>query len=216
MLYQMFLISVKVSSPLCCLESTPPQRIWRRIRSTFPPRVIRSETPDSRVLQPDTWWGARTQLVVENSSKPELLCAGRHYSPTSLLGNSLLLLQCCSACGIRTLQCFHIAHVKEEKWPAAPPGEGIRYHGSLCGSMFSLTPCVLYVSHLGTKVWSGDVPWVCLSNESLFVDQILQCVAPKGPLACSRTYFFGTTHSPYLGELLLYAYFILINFSAHL
>ncbi|XP_028293603.1 dynein axonemal assembly factor 9 isoform X2 [Gouania willdenowi] len=28
---------------------------------------------------------------------------------------------------------------------------------------------------------------------------ILQCVAPKGPLACSRTYFFGTTHSPYLG-----------------
>uniref|UniRef100_A0A3Q1AJ85 Uncharacterized protein n=1 Tax=Amphiprion ocellaris TaxID=80972 RepID=A0A3Q1AJ85_AMPOC len=30
---------------------------------------------------------------------------------------------------------------------------------------------------------------------------ILQCVAPKGPLACSRTYFFGTTHTPYLGEV---------------
>uniref|UniRef100_A0A8D3A1V2 Dynein axonemal assembly factor 9 n=1 Tax=Scophthalmus maximus TaxID=52904 RepID=A0A8D3A1V2_SCOMX len=29
---------------------------------------------------------------------------------------------------------------------------------------------------------------------------VLQCVAPKGPLTCSRTYFFGTTHSPYLGE----------------
>uniref|UniRef100_A0A8C2ZK44 Dynein axonemal assembly factor 9 n=1 Tax=Cyclopterus lumpus TaxID=8103 RepID=A0A8C2ZK44_CYCLU len=29
---------------------------------------------------------------------------------------------------------------------------------------------------------------------------ILQCVSPKGPLACSRTYFFGTTHSPYLGN----------------
>ncbi|KAK0155714.1 hypothetical protein N1851_001791 [Merluccius polli] len=29
---------------------------------------------------------------------------------------------------------------------------------------------------------------------------VLQCVAPKGPLACARTYFFGTTHSPYLGE----------------
>ncbi|CAL8283507.1 unnamed protein product [Lota lota] len=28
---------------------------------------------------------------------------------------------------------------------------------------------------------------------------VLQCVAPKGPLACARTYFFGTTHSPYLG-----------------
>uniref|UniRef100_A0A8C5AVQ8 Dynein axonemal assembly factor 9 n=1 Tax=Gadus morhua TaxID=8049 RepID=A0A8C5AVQ8_GADMO len=29
---------------------------------------------------------------------------------------------------------------------------------------------------------------------------VLQCVAPKGPLACARTYFFGTTHSPYLGK----------------
>ncbi|XP_028994932.1 uncharacterized protein C20orf194 homolog [Betta splendens] len=29
---------------------------------------------------------------------------------------------------------------------------------------------------------------------------ILQCAAPKGPLACSRTYFFGTTHTPYLGN----------------
>ncbi|XP_068194769.1 dynein axonemal assembly factor 9 [Antennarius striatus] len=29
---------------------------------------------------------------------------------------------------------------------------------------------------------------------------ILQCVAPKGPLACSRTYFFGTSHTPYLGN----------------
>uniref|UniRef100_A0A3B4ZAT7 Uncharacterized protein n=1 Tax=Stegastes partitus TaxID=144197 RepID=A0A3B4ZAT7_9TELE len=26
------------------------------------------------------------------------------------------------------------------------------------------------------------------------------CVAPKGPLACSRTYFFGTTHTPYLNQ----------------
>ncbi|XP_029568455.1 dynein axonemal assembly factor 9 isoform X2 [Salmo trutta] len=29
---------------------------------------------------------------------------------------------------------------------------------------------------------------------------VLQCVAPKGSLACSRTYFFGTTHIPYLGN----------------
>ncbi|XP_065153153.1 dynein axonemal assembly factor 9 [Paramisgurnus dabryanus] len=29
---------------------------------------------------------------------------------------------------------------------------------------------------------------------------LLQCVAPKGPLACARTYFFGTTHIPYLGN----------------
>ncbi|XP_069488352.1 dynein axonemal assembly factor 9 isoform X2 [Ambystoma mexicanum] len=29
---------------------------------------------------------------------------------------------------------------------------------------------------------------------------VAQCVSPKGPLACSRTYFFGTTHIPYLGN----------------
>uniref|UniRef100_A0A8B9L1Y7 Si:ch211-194c3.5 n=1 Tax=Astyanax mexicanus TaxID=7994 RepID=A0A8B9L1Y7_ASTMX len=29
---------------------------------------------------------------------------------------------------------------------------------------------------------------------------LLQCVAPKGPLACARTYFFGSTHVPYLAD----------------
>uniref|UniRef100_A0A8C5NWT3 Dynein axonemal assembly factor 9 n=1 Tax=Jaculus jaculus TaxID=51337 RepID=A0A8C5NWT3_JACJA len=29
---------------------------------------------------------------------------------------------------------------------------------------------------------------------------VAQCVSPKGPLACSRTYFFGATHVPYLGK----------------
>ncbi|XP_006894319.1 PREDICTED: uncharacterized protein C20orf194 homolog [Elephantulus edwardii] len=29
---------------------------------------------------------------------------------------------------------------------------------------------------------------------------VAQCVSPKGPLACSRTYFFGATHTPYLGD----------------
>ncbi|XP_007230946.3 uncharacterized protein C20orf194 homolog [Astyanax mexicanus] len=29
---------------------------------------------------------------------------------------------------------------------------------------------------------------------------LLQCVAPKGPLACARTYFFGSTHVPYLAN----------------
>lgn len=28
----------------------------------------------------------------------------------------------------------------------------------------------------------------------------MQCVSPKGPLACSRTYFFGATHIPFLGN----------------
>uniref|UniRef100_A0A8C1RWE3 Si:ch211-194c3.5 n=1 Tax=Cyprinus carpio TaxID=7962 RepID=A0A8C1RWE3_CYPCA len=30
--------------------------------------------------------------------------------------------------------------------------------------------------------------------------RLMQCVAPKGPLACARTYFFGSTHVPYLGN----------------
>uniref|UniRef100_A0A3Q3XGX3 Uncharacterized protein n=1 Tax=Mola mola TaxID=94237 RepID=A0A3Q3XGX3_MOLML len=30
---------------------------------------------------------------------------------------------------------------------------------------------------------------------------ILQCVAPKGPLSCSRTYFFGNTHTPLLSQI---------------
>ncbi|KAJ0008730.1 hypothetical protein NQD34_016145 [Periophthalmus magnuspinnatus] len=34
---------------------------------------------------------------------------------------------------------------------------------------------------------------------------VLQCVAPKGPLSCSRTYFFGTTHTPFLGKCLFIA-----------
>ncbi|CAN9502622.1 unnamed protein product [Ophioblennius macclurei] len=29
---------------------------------------------------------------------------------------------------------------------------------------------------------------------------VVQCVTPRGPLACSRTYFFGTTHTPFLGN----------------
>nr|XP_058143440.1 dynein axonemal assembly factor 9 [Dasypus novemcinctus] len=29
---------------------------------------------------------------------------------------------------------------------------------------------------------------------------VAQCVSPKGPLSCSRTYFFGATHIPYLGD----------------
>ncbi|KAM5246114.1 dynein axonemal assembly factor 9 [Ctenodactylus gundi] len=29
---------------------------------------------------------------------------------------------------------------------------------------------------------------------------VAQCISPKGPLACSRTYFFGATHIPFLGD----------------
>uniref|UniRef100_UPI00398EE7D4 dynein axonemal assembly factor 9 isoform X2 n=1 Tax=Pristiophorus japonicus TaxID=55135 RepID=UPI00398EE7D4 len=29
---------------------------------------------------------------------------------------------------------------------------------------------------------------------------VVQCTSPRGPLACSRTYFFGNTHVPYIGK----------------
>ncbi|XP_058048884.1 dynein axonemal assembly factor 9 [Ahaetulla prasina] len=35
---------------------------------------------------------------------------------------------------------------------------------------------------------------------SIAKHMVVQCVSPKGPLACSRTYFFGATHTPYLGN----------------
>uniref|UniRef100_A0A8C5SI57 Dynein axonemal assembly factor 9 n=1 Tax=Laticauda laticaudata TaxID=8630 RepID=A0A8C5SI57_LATLA len=38
---------------------------------------------------------------------------------------------------------------------------------------------------------------------SIAKHMVVQCVSPKGPLACSRTYFFGATHTPYLGNKLL-------------
>ncbi|XP_073734413.1 dynein axonemal assembly factor 9 isoform X3 [Callorhinus ursinus] len=37
-------------------------------------------------------------------------------------------------------------------------------------------------------------------NGSFAKHMVVQCVSPKGPLACSRTYFFGATHVPYLGD----------------
>lgn len=57
-LIKCFFISVKVSSPLCCLGNIPPWMIWRVIHSTFPQRAIRSATQGLWVLQPDTWWEA--------------------------------------------------------------------------------------------------------------------------------------------------------------
>ncbi|XP_058989793.1 dynein axonemal assembly factor 9 isoform X1 [Mustela nigripes] len=37
-------------------------------------------------------------------------------------------------------------------------------------------------------------------NGSFAKHMVVQCVSPKGPLACSRTYFFGATYVPYLGD----------------
>uniref|UniRef100_A0AAY4EPM7 Uncharacterized protein n=1 Tax=Denticeps clupeoides TaxID=299321 RepID=A0AAY4EPM7_9TELE len=40
---------------------------------------------------------------------------------------------------------------------------------------------------------------------------ILQCVSPTGPLACARTYFFGTAHIPYLVYDGLFSVFRLLS-----
>ncbi|XP_047601079.1 dynein axonemal assembly factor 9 isoform X1 [Lutra lutra] len=37
-------------------------------------------------------------------------------------------------------------------------------------------------------------------NGSFAKHMVVQCISPKGPLACSRTYFFGATYVPYLGD----------------
>uniref|UniRef100_A0A8C4VD72 Chromosome 20 open reading frame 194 n=1 Tax=Falco tinnunculus TaxID=100819 RepID=A0A8C4VD72_FALTI len=40
---------------------------------------------------------------------------------------------------------------------------------------------------------------------------VVQCVSPKGPLACSRTYFFGTTHTPFLGKYIKNPKYMLLS-----
>uniref|UniRef100_A0A669B3F6 Dynein axonemal assembly factor 9 n=1 Tax=Oreochromis niloticus TaxID=8128 RepID=A0A669B3F6_ORENI len=57
------------------------------------------------------------------------------------------------------------------------------------------------------KQWNGFFSGMDLESHLSILElseaqagEILQCVAPKGPLACARTYFFGTTHNPYLGS----------------
>ena len=37
----------------------------------------------------------------------------------------------------------------------------------------------------------------------LFCVQVCQAVAPRGPLSCTRTYFFGTGVTPHLGKACL-------------
>ncbi|XP_070328454.1 dynein axonemal assembly factor 9 isoform X3 [Odocoileus virginianus] len=44
-----------------------------------------------------------------------------------------------------------------------------------------------------------EIPFLLELSESQ-AGEVVQCVSPKGPLACSRTYFFGATHVPYLGD----------------
>ncbi|XP_065777595.1 dynein axonemal assembly factor 9 isoform X3 [Muntiacus reevesi] len=44
-----------------------------------------------------------------------------------------------------------------------------------------------------------EIPFLLELSESQ-AGEVVQCVSPKGPLACSRTYFFGATHIPYLGD----------------
>ncbi|XP_043920017.1 dynein axonemal assembly factor 9 [Protopterus annectens] len=73
----------------------------------------------------------------------------------------------------------------------------------------SRQPFVLFGSHssrenLNTNSFSFPSEGHLVRNTglggSLAKHMVAQCVSPKGPLACSRTYFFGTTHVPYQGN----------------
>ncbi|KAM8776321.1 dynein axonemal assembly factor 9 isoform 2-T2 [Rhynchonycteris naso] len=70
-------------------------------------------------------------------------------------------------------------------------------------------PCVLFGNHstrenLNASSFNFPSEGHLVRNTgpsgSFAKHMVAQCVSPKGPLACSRTYFFGATHVPYLGE----------------
>uniref|UniRef100_A0A8C5I652 Uncharacterized protein n=1 Tax=Gouania willdenowi TaxID=441366 RepID=A0A8C5I652_GOUWI len=100
-------------------------------------------------------------------------------------------------------------HLSIVELSEAQAGERCLIHAILCSSK-SRQPFVLLGKHSSSedmKSYSFNFPSESHQvrntgpRGSAAKHMILQCVAPKGPLACSRTYFFGTTHSPYLGEL---------------
>ncbi|XP_075705772.1 dynein axonemal assembly factor 9 [Rhinoderma darwinii] len=85
-------------------------------------------------------------------------------------------------------------------------------HGMLSSHITDNSPCrqpfVLFGSHStkenlkpGSFIFPSEGHLVRNTGPggSTAKHMVAQCVSPKGPLACSRTYFFGATHVPYLG-----------------
>uniref|UniRef100_A0AAR2JFG5 Uncharacterized protein n=1 Tax=Pygocentrus nattereri TaxID=42514 RepID=A0AAR2JFG5_PYGNA len=112
--------------------------------------------------------------------------------------------------------------LNEVKWtvlPNYPPFRTYYSHGLISSNITdnskSRQPFVLFGSHSSKE----DLDSHCFTFPSEghqirntgphggpAKHMLLQCVAPKGPLACARTYFFGSTHVPYLGKLLSQIY----------
>ncbi|KAF4023372.1 hypothetical protein G4228_015064 [Cervus hanglu yarkandensis] len=80
-----------------------------------------------------------------------------------------------------------------EKWPVV---QAFALEGIGGDGFFTMKYELQDVSLNLWNVYSKMDP---VSLESL-LSEVVQCVSPKGPLACSRTYFFGATHVPYLGD----------------
>ncbi|KAF7658190.1 hypothetical protein LDENG_00016420 [Lucifuga dentata] len=108
------------------------------------------------------------------------------------------------------------SHLSIMELSEAQAGEAFRiyyYHGLISSNISdkskSQQPFVLFGSHSSLEDledYSFNFPSESHQVRSTGPQgstarhMILRCVAPKGPLACSRTYFFGTTHTPYLGN----------------
>uniref|UniRef100_A0AAR2LZA4 Uncharacterized protein n=1 Tax=Pygocentrus nattereri TaxID=42514 RepID=A0AAR2LZA4_PYGNA len=113
--------------------------------------------------------------------------------------------------------------LNEVKWtvlPNYPPFRTYYSHGLISSNITdnskSRQPFVLFGSHSSKE----DLDSHCFTFPSEghqirntgphggpAKHMLLQCVAPKGPLACARTYFFGSTHVPYLGKFLIDFFF---------
>uniref|UniRef100_A0A8C5QTW4 Dynein axonemal assembly factor 9 n=1 Tax=Leptobrachium leishanense TaxID=445787 RepID=A0A8C5QTW4_9ANUR len=97
---------------------------------------------------------------------------------------------------------------------AGEPFRSYYSHGLLSSHISDSSPCrqpfVLFGSHStrenlkpGSLIFPSEGHLVrnTGSGGSTAKHMVAQCVSPKGPLACARTYFFGSTHVPYLGKL---------------
>ncbi|KAM4709710.1 dynein axonemal assembly factor 9 [Discoglossus pictus] len=96
---------------------------------------------------------------------------------------------------------------------AGEPFRSYFSHGMLSSHINDNSPCrqpfVLFGSHStrdnlkpGNFIFPSEGHLVRNTGAggSTAKHMVAQCVSPKGPLACSRTYFFGSTHVPYLGK----------------
>ncbi|XP_040275265.1 uncharacterized protein C20orf194 homolog [Bufo bufo] len=95
---------------------------------------------------------------------------------------------------------------------AGEPFRSYFTHGMLSSHIADNSPCrqpfVLFGSHStkenlkpGNFIFPSEGHLVRNTGpgRSTAKHLVAQCVSAKGPLACSRTYFFGATHVPYLG-----------------